>query len=88
MKNHLKLSQDSMRMGLVAAGLVGFLCKNNASIAGAEVGCQGEIGVASAMAAAMVAYATGASVDVTEIAATIALSIIWECHAIPWAVSC
>ncbi len=73
MKNHLKLSQDSMRMGLVAAGLVGFLCKNNASIAGAEVGCQGEIGVASAMAAAMVAYATGASVDVTEIAATIAL---------------
>jgi L-serine dehydratase len=73
MKNHLKLSQDSMRMGLLAAGLVGFLCKNNASIAGAEVGCQGEIGVASAMAAAMVAYATGASVDVTEIAATIAL---------------
>ena len=72
MKNHLKMSRDSMRMGLLAAGLVGFLCKNNASIAGAEVGCQGEIGVASSMAAAMLAYATEGSLDVTEIAATIA----------------
>lgn len=73
MKNHLKISPDSMRRGLLAAGLVGFLCKNNAAIAGAEVGCQGEIGVASAMAAAMLAYATGESLNVTEIAATIAL---------------
>lgn len=73
MKHHLKMSRDSMRMGLLAAGLVGFLCKNNASIAGAEVGCQGEIGVASSMAAAMLSYAAGASLDVTEIAATMAL---------------
>jgi L-serine dehydratase len=73
MKNHLKLSQDAMRKGLLAAGLVGFLCKKNAGIEGAEVGCQGEIGVASSMAAAMIAYATGASLEVTEIAATIAL---------------
>ena len=69
----LKLSQDAMRKGLMAAGLVGFLCKNNASVAGAEVGCQGEIGVASAMAAAMLTYATGASLEATEVAATIAL---------------
>jgi L-serine dehydratase len=62
-----------MRKGLMAAGLVGFLCKNNASVAGAEVGCQGEIGVASSMAAAMLAYATGASLEVAENAATIAL---------------
>jgi L-serine dehydratase len=73
MKHHLKLSQDAMRKGLLAAGLVGFICKNNASVAGAEVGCQGEIGVASSMAAAMISYATGASLEVTELAATIAL---------------
>jgi L-serine dehydratase len=73
MKHHLMLSQDAMRKGLLAAGLVGFLCKNNASVAGADVGCQGEIGVASAMAAAMLTYATDASFEATEIAATIAL---------------
>ncbi|MFZ4789344.1 MAG: L-serine ammonia-lyase [Candidatus Competibacteraceae bacterium] len=73
MKNQLKLSQDALRHGLLAAGLVGFLCKNNASVAGAEVGCQGEIGVASAMAAAMLTHATGAPLEATEIAATMAL---------------
>jgi len=73
MKHHLKYSQDAMRKGILAAALVGFLCKNNASVAGAEVGCQGEIGVASAMAAAMITYAGGASLEATEVAATIAL---------------
>lgn len=73
MKHHLKYSQDVMRKGLMAAALIGFLCKNNASVAGAEVGCQGEIGVASAMAAAMITYASGASLEATEVAATIAL---------------
>ena len=73
MKHHLKLERSAMRKGLLAAALVGFLCKNNASVAGAEVGCQGEIGVASAMAAAMVAHASGAPLAVTELAATIAL---------------
>lgn len=73
MKNHLGLPREAMRRGLLAAALVGFLCKNNASVAGAEVGCQGEIGVASSMAAAMIAYASGATLDVTEVAATIAL---------------
>jgi len=73
MKHHLNLPQDAMRRGLLAAALVGFLCKNNASVAGAEVGCQGEIGVASSMAAAMIAYASGAPLEVTEVAATIAL---------------
>jgi L-serine dehydratase len=73
MKNDLKLSQDAMRRGLLMAGLVGILCKANASVAGAEVGCQGEIGVASAMAAAMITHATGHPLEVTEIAATMAL---------------
>ena len=73
LREHLGLSRQAMRNGLLAASLVGFLCKNNASVAGAEVGCQGEIGVASAMAAAMVACASGSSLQVTGIAATIAL---------------
>jgi L-serine dehydratase len=73
MERHLKLPREAMRRGLLAAGLVGLLCKTNASVAGAEVGCQGEIGVASAMAAAMFAYATGADMAATELAATIAL---------------
>lgn len=37
---------------LLAAAAVGILCKKNASISGAEVGCQGEVGSACAMAAA------------------------------------
>lgn len=77
MSRHLRLDREAMRRGLLAAGLVGLMCKTNASVAGAEVGCQGEIGVASAMAAAMLAYATGAgtvdSIGATELAATIAL---------------
>jgi L-serine dehydratase len=73
MRHHLKYSRERMREGLLAAVLVGFLCKNNASVAGAEVGCQGEIGVASAMAAAMITYAGGGGLAATEIAATSAL---------------
>jgi L-serine deaminase len=38
------------REGLIASAAVAFLARHNASIAGAEVGCQGEVGVASAMA--------------------------------------
>lgn len=73
MKHHMNHSREAMRNGLLAAVLVGFLCKNNAGIAGAEVGCQGEIGVASAMAAAMITYAGGGSIDAAETAATSAL---------------
>jgi L-serine dehydratase len=88
MQNDLKLSQDAMRRGLLAAGLVGILCKANASVAGAEVGCQGEIGVASAMAAAMITHATGHPLEVTEIAAAMALEPIWACPATRSAASC
>lgn len=73
MKNHLNMPRQALRSGLLAGGLVGFLCKSNASVAGAEVGCQGEIGVASAMAAAMLAHASGADINTTEVAATMAL---------------
>ncbi len=71
--NHLQIPRETIRDGLLAAAAVGFLVKHNASLAGAEVGCQGEIGTASAMAAAMLAYATGHRFQVAENAAEIAL---------------
>lgn len=57
LKRHLGIPMKNLRRGLMAAAVIAFLCKENASIAGAEVGCQGEIGVATAMAAAMITYA-------------------------------
>jgi L-serine dehydratase len=59
--------------GLLAAALIGFLAKHNASIAGADVGCQGEIGVASAMGAAFLAQAKGHPVQIVENAAETAM---------------
>lgn len=73
MRTRLALSEQSIREGLLAAAAVGFLAKQNATIAGAEGGCQAEIGVASAMAAAMLAHATGYGAHVTENAAETAL---------------
>ncbi|HSV52022.1 MAG TPA: L-serine ammonia-lyase [Burkholderiaceae bacterium] len=58
---------------MLAAAAVGALCKRNASISGAEVGCQGEVGSAAAMAAAGLASALGASNEQIENAAEIAL---------------
>jgi L-serine dehydratase len=52
-----KLSQEKIRHGMLAAAVVGYLCKHNATLAGAEGGCQAEIGVASAMGAAFLAQA-------------------------------
>jgi L-serine dehydratase len=52
-----KLSQDKIRNGFLAAAAVGYLCKHNATLSGAEGGCQAEIGVASAMGAAFLAQA-------------------------------
>lgn len=52
-----KLPQEKIRNGLLAGAVVGYLCKHNATLAGAEGGCQAEIGVASAMGAALIAQA-------------------------------
>ena len=52
-----KLPQDKIRAGMLAAAGVGYLCKHNATLSGAEGGCQAEIGVASAMGAAFLAEA-------------------------------
>ena len=44
----LKMPQQKIRDGLLAAAVIGYLCKHNATLAGAEGGCQAEIGIASA----------------------------------------
>ncbi|MDX9884656.1 L-serine ammonia-lyase [Thauera sp.] len=58
---------------LLAAAAVGVLCKKNASISGAEVGCQGEVGSACAMAAAGLTEVLGGSPEQVENAAEIGL---------------
>ena len=58
---------------LLAAAAIGILCKKNASISGAEVGCQGEVGSAWAMAAAGLAEILGATPGKEENAAEIGL---------------
>jgi L-serine dehydratase len=62
-----------IRTFLLAAAAIGGLIKHNASISGAEVGCQGEVGSASAMAAAGLCAALGGSNEQVENAAEIAL---------------
>lgn len=58
---------------LLASSAIGMLCKKNASISGAEVGCQGEVGVACAMAAAGLVAALGGSNEQIENAAEIGI---------------
>src|SRR6476661_4074378 len=68
-----KLPPEKIRDGMLAAAAVGYLCKHNATLSAAEGGCQAEIGVASAMAAALVAAAYDATPRVIENAAESAL---------------
>jgi len=68
-----KLPQDKIRQGMLAAAAIGYLCKHNATLSAAEGGCQAEIGVASAMAAALVAAAYDASPRMLENASESAL---------------
>jgi len=68
-----KLSQEKIRQGMLAAAAIGYLCKHNATLSAAEGGCQAEIGVASAMAAALIAAAYDASPRILENAAESAL---------------
>ena len=58
---------------LLTAGAVGYLFKRNASISGAEVGCQGEVGVACSMAAAGLAAVLGGTPEQVENAAEIGI---------------
>ena len=64
---------DAVVRFLLTAGAVGILFKENASISGAEVGCQGEVGSACSMAAAGLAEVIGANPEQVENAAEIGL---------------
>jgi len=63
------LSEKRILRGLATAGLIGNIVKTNGSISGAEVGCQGEIGTACAMAAGGAAQILGGSPRQIEYAA-------------------
>ncbi|MGN2437727.1 L-serine ammonia-lyase [Pseudomonas syringae] len=66
-------NDDDVVRFFLSAAAVGILCKKNASISGAEVGCQGEVGSACAMAAAGLAEILGATPEQVENAAEIGL---------------
>ncbi|HET6180465.1 MAG TPA: L-serine ammonia-lyase [Candidatus Sulfotelmatobacter sp.] len=68
-----KLPPQKIRDGMLAAAAVGYLCKHHATLSAAEGGCQAEIGVASSMAAALVATAYDAESRIVENAAESAL---------------
>jgi L-serine dehydratase len=68
-----KLPIEKVRQGLLAGAAIGYLCKHNATLSGAEGGCQSEIGVASAMTAAFIAQAMDSPPLVIENAAESAL---------------
>ena len=65
--------EDKIVEFLLTAGAIGILYKENASISGAEVGCQGEVGVACSMAAGGLAAALGGSIYQVENAAEIGM---------------
>ena len=76
----LKYAQDTRGFtdeqiirGLATAGIIGSLTKRNASISGAEAGCQAEIGTACSMAAAALAELYGQNLDQVEYAAEVAM---------------
>jgi len=66
-------SQDNVANFLMTAAAIGILYKLNASISGAEVGCQGEVGVACSMAAAGLAAVMGGTPEQVENAAEIGM---------------
>ena len=66
-------SEPRIRRALATAGLFGNVVKHNASISGAEVGCQGEVGVACAMAAAAATQLFGGTPSQIEYAAEMGL---------------
>jgi L-serine dehydratase len=66
-------SVDAILRALATAGLIGNLVKQNGSISGAEVGCQGEVGVACAMAAGAAAQLLGGTPRQVEYAAEMGL---------------
>lgn len=73
LKEEYDIPQDEVLKGLAIAGLIGNLIKENATISGAEGGCQAEVGSACAMAAGMAAFLLGGSIQQIEYAAEMSL---------------
>lgn len=73
LKEALSCESEEILHALATAGLIGTLIKHNASISGAEVGCQGEVGTACSMAAAAAAQLLGGSPRQIEYAAEMAM---------------
>ncbi|MGQ0612963.1 MAG: L-serine ammonia-lyase [Planctomycetaceae bacterium] len=71
--DRLQLDRARVHTALATAAAIGMIVKTHASISGAEVGCQGEVGTATAMAAAAICETLGGSVDQAENAAEIAI---------------
>ncbi len=66
-------SDEKIARALLVSGIIGNIVKTNASISGAECGCQAEIGTACSMAAAGLAYLQGMTLEETEYSAEVAL---------------
>lgn len=73
LQGHARLSDEKICRALATAGMIGNIVKRNASISGAEVGCQGEVGTACAMAAGAATQLLGGSVRQIEYAAEMGL---------------
>ena len=73
MQHERGFTDKQMLPGLAVAGLIGDLIKRNASISGAECGCQAEVGSACSMAAAALTFLFGLRTDQVQYAAEIAL---------------
>jgi L-serine dehydratase len=73
MQEKKNFSDKNILKALAVGGLIGNLVKTNASISGAECGCQAEIGTACSMAAAALAELFGMGIDQIEYAAEVAL---------------
>lgn len=72
-KKYYKSTDKKILRALATAGIIGNLVKNNASISGAEVGCQGEVGTACAMGSAALTQLSGGSIFQVEYAAEMGL---------------
>ena len=72
-KDVYKTDKDSLLRALATAGIIGNIVKTNASISGAEVGCQGEVGTACAMASAAATQLMGGTIYQIEYSAEMGL---------------
>ncbi|MEK3685414.1 L-serine ammonia-lyase [Paenibacillus sp. FSL R10-2736] len=73
MQEKMQVTDEQILRALAVGGLIGNLVKQNASISGAQCGCQAEVGTACSMAAAALAELSGMEIDQIEYAAEVAM---------------